>query len=265
MTRHPAFSIPCLIAVLLVAVFICPDANATWSVAAVNARTGTIGVAAASCSGGVHGIQTVIPGKGVVIVQAASSNEARQAAVALLREGVPLDTILAKISDPASGYSPQRQQYALLSSGAETRPRTYTGAEVPGAKGSVVADRFSVQANTMASDEVVAKTAAALGTADWADDLSMARALMRAMDAGAAAGGDRRCGKANSNTAFIVLHRKTDPENAPWVELAVNGLPPSTESGMAHLDRLFAQWLATGTDKPSTRTFVEPTVAASGK
>ena len=39
-----------------------------------------------------------------------------------------------------------------------------TGAEVPGAKGSVDADRFSVQANTMASDEVIARTAAALGT-----------------------------------------------------------------------------------------------------
>lgn len=264
MTRHPAFSIPC-IAVFLVTALISPHASATWSVATVNARTGTIGVAAASCSGGVYGIQTVVPGKGVVIVQAASSDEARQAAVALLRQGVPLDTILAKISDPASGYAPQRQQYALLSSGTETRPRTYTGAQVPGAKGSVGADRFSVQANTMVSDEVVAKTAAALGTADWPDDLSMARAIMRAMDAGAEAGGDRRCGKANSNTAFIALHRKTDPENAPWVELAVNGLPPGTESGMAHLDTLFAQWLATGTDQPSTRTFVEPAVAPPGK
>lgn len=265
MTRHPAYGIPCLIAVFLIAVFVSPDANATWSVAAVNARTGTIGVAAASCSGGVYGIQTVVPGKGAVIVQAASSNEARQAAVALLREGASLDTILAKISDPASGYAPERQQYALLSSGAEARPRTYTGAEVPDAKGSVVGDRFSVQANTMVSDEVAAKTAAALGAADWTDDLSMARALMRAMDAGADAGGDRRCGKANSNTAFIALHRKTDPESAPWLELAVNGLPAGTESGVAHLDALFAQWLATGTDHTSTRMFVEPAVAAPGK
>ena len=95
MTRHPAYSIP-FIAVFLVAAYISPDANATWSVAAINARTGTIGVAAASCSGGVYGIQAVVPGKGAVIVQAASSNEARQAAVALLRAGAPLDTILAK-------------------------------------------------------------------------------------------------------------------------------------------------------------------------
>lgn len=265
MANHLVYKVARAIALSLAAFFLSPQAHATWSVATVNARTGTLGVAAASCSGGVYGIQTVVPGKGVVIVQAASSNEARQAAVALLRQGVPLDTILAKISDPASGYAPQRQQYALLSSGAEARPRTYTGAEVPGAKGSMGGDRFSVQANTMASDEVVTKTAAALGTADWSDDLSMARALMRAMDAGAQAGGDRRCGKANSNTAFITLHRKTDPENAPWLELAVNGLPAGTESGMAHLDALFAQWMATGTEQPSTRKFVEPVVAAPGK
>ena len=265
MTRHPIFALPCLISVLLASACVSPDAHATWSVATVNPRTGTIGVAAASCSGGVYGIQAVVPGKGVVIVQAASSHEARQTAVALLREGVPLDTILAKITDPASGYAPQRQQYALLATGAEARPRTYTGAEVPGAKGSIGADHVSVQANTMVSDEVVAKTAAALGAADWPDDLSMARAIMRAMDAGAAAGGDHRCGKANSNTAFIGLYRKTDRKGAPWVELAVNGLAPGTDSGMAHLDALFERWLDADTGRASTQTFVVPAAVAPGR
>jgi uncharacterized Ntn-hydrolase superfamily protein len=93
----------------------------------------------------------------------------------------------------------------------------------------------------------------------------MARAIMRAMDAGAKAGGDRRCGKANSNTAFIGLYRKTDAQDAPWVELAINGLPPGTESGTAHLDTLFQQWLATGTGRTSTRKFVVPTIAAPGR
>lgn len=265
MTRNRPFALPRLIAVLLLVASVIPDAHATWSIATINPRTGTIGVAAASCSGGVYGIQTVVPGKGVVIVQAASSHQARQAAVAMLREGVPLDTILAKISDPASGYAPQRQQYALLSSGAEARPRTYTGVEVPDAKGSAGADHVSVQANTMASDDVVAKTASALGAADWLDDLSMARAIMRAMDAGATAGGDRRCGKANSNTAFIGLYRKTDPQDAPWVELAINGIAAGTDSGMTHLDALFEQWQSTGMDRASTRIFIVPAAVESGR
>lgn len=243
---------------LIAAVCAVPDARATWSVVTVNPRTGTIAVAAASCSGGVYGIQTVIPGKGAVIVQAQSNNDAREAAAKMLRENVPLDDILAKISDPASGYAPERQQYALLSSGADARARTYTGAEVPGAKGGIGRDHVSVQANTMVSDAVVAKTAAALGQADWPDDLAMARAVMRAMNAGAAAGGDRRCGKANSNTAFFVLYRKDDPQDSPWVELAINATPPGTDSGMAHLQTLFQSWLRTGTAKKSTRTFVVP-------
>jgi uncharacterized Ntn-hydrolase superfamily protein len=265
MTRNRLLAFRCLIAVFLVAGYTIADAHATWSIATVNSRTGTIGVAAASCSGGVYGIQAVVPGKGVVIVQAASNNDARGAAVAMLRKGVPLDTILAKITAPHSPYQPQRQQYALLSSGTDARPRSYTGAEVPGAKGTAGADHISVQANTLASEDAVAKILAALGKADWADDLAMARAIMRAMDAGAKAGGDRRCGKANSNTAFIGLYRKTDPPDKPWVELAINGLPPATESGMAHLGNLFQQWLGAGTGRASTRRFVTPAAEASGR
>lgn len=265
MIRNRLLALRCLIPVFFTTVHAAPDAHATWSIATVNPRTGTIGVAAASCSGGVYGIQTVVPGKGVVIVQAASNHDAREAAIAMLRKGVPLDTILAKISDPASGYLPQRQQYALLSSGTDARPRTYTGAEVPGAKGTAGSDHISVQANTLASEDAVAKTIAALGKADWPDDLAMARAIMRAMDAGAKAGGDRRCGKANSNTAFIGLYRKTDPQDKPWVELAINGLPPATESGMTHLGTLFQQWLATGTGRTSTRKFVTPTAVTSAR
>ncbi len=265
MSRNKAFAAPFLIATVLAGTCLSPSAHATWSVATVNPRTGTIGVAAASCSGGVYGIQAVVPGKGVVIVQAASNNDARQAAVALLRENVPLQTILAKIADPASGYQPERQQYALLSSDTQARPQTYTGAEVPGAKGSVVGDRFSVQANTMVSDEVVARTAAVLRAADWPDDLSMARAIMRAMEAGATAGGDRRCGKANSNTAFIGLYRKADQPDQPWVELAINGLAPDTESGVAHLHTLFEQWRVSGAHHASTRSFVVPGAMTSSR
>ncbi|MEJ1095103.1 MULTISPECIES: DUF1028 domain-containing protein [unclassified Pseudoxanthomonas] len=260
MTRNRLLALRCLIPFFFTAVY-APDAHATWSIATVNPRTGTIGVAAASCSGGVYGIQTVVPGKGVVIVQAASNHDAREAAVAMLRKGAPLDTILAKITAPNSDYQPQRQQYALLSSGTDPRPRTYTGAEVPGAKATAGADHISVQGNTLASEDAVAKTIAALGKADWPDDLAMARAIMRAMDAGAKAGGDRRCGKANSNTAFIGLYRKTDPQDKPWVELAINGLPAGTESGMAHLDGLFQQWVDNGTKRSSTRRFVVPSVA----
>jgi hypothetical protein len=62
--------------VLLLSAFLASTAaQATWSAAAVHAETGTIGVAAASCSYMVYGIAEVLPGQGVVIVQAVSSAE----------------------------------------------------------------------------------------------------------------------------------------------------------------------------------------------
>lgn len=246
-----------LLAVLLSCGVVFP-ASATWSILAIHPRTGTIGVAAASCSGGVFGIQSVAPGTGAVIVQAESSNEARSDAMKMLREGAPLDAILAKITDPSSGYAPERQQYAVLAGGTGDGPRAFTGKDVPGIKGSTSSRYVSVQGNTLASDKVIPDTVAALGQADWPDDLSMAHALMRALAAGAAAGGDRRCGSAGSNTAFISLHRATDPSNAPWVSLSVNRIPAGTASGTAELERFFAAWLRDGMQRPSTAIFVVP-------
>jgi uncharacterized Ntn-hydrolase superfamily protein len=246
-----------LLAILLSCGVVSP-ASATWSIVAIHPRTGTIGIAAASCSGGVFGIQAVAPGTGAVIVQAESSNDARSDAMKMLREGAPLDAILAKITNPSSGYAPERQQYAVLVHGADDGAQAFTGNEVPGIKGSTSSRYISVQGNTLASGEVIPDTVAALGQPDWPDDLSMAHALMRALAAGAAAGGDRRCGSAGSNTAFVSLHRTTDPSNAPWVSLSVNRIPAGTASGTVELERLFAAWLRDGMQRPSTAIFVVP-------
>ncbi len=233
-------------------------ASATWSVAAVN--PGTIAVAGASCSYMVYGIASVVPGKGVVIVQAASNAQARKDATAMLVAGAPLDDIIAKLTDPASGYEPAQQQYALLGVGKDARPRVYTGAEVEDTKGSAVSDHVSVQANTMVSDAVVRNTYAAPGKAKWSSDTAMASAVMRAMDAGASAGGDKRCGRVDSASAYIGLYKKDDPPGQPWLELY--GIEPGTASAMAHLDGLFTTWLGGAMRDRSTRLFVVPSAGS---
>lgn len=233
-------------------------ASATWSVAAINPETGTIAVAGASCSFMVYGIASVVPGKGVAIVQAASNADARGLAARLLKNGAPLDAIMAKLTDPASGFEPEQQQYALLGAGADARPRTYTGSAVEGAKGSASADHISVQANTMVSDAVVERTFAALGAANWPDDTAMARAVMRAMDAGADVGGDKRCGGSNSASAFIALHRNQETAGQPWLELVVYGIEPGKSSAMKRLDDAFDTWLRQRSKDQSTRVFLVP-------
>jgi len=235
-------------------------AHATWSVAAMNKKTGTIAVAGASCSYMVYGIAQVLPGKGVVIVQAASNENARAKAGAMLEQEQSLATILETITDTKSQFEPAQQQYALLSFSEFDKPLAFTGSEVSGAKASVSGPGYSIQANTMVSDEVVRKVAANLGEINWHSDLDMAKAVMRAMNAGAKAGGDSRCKGSNSTTAFISLHKKDNNPNLPWLTLTIFGMEAGTKSAMQSLNPIFNKWLKNETANPSTRSFVIPHV-----
>lgn len=232
--------------------------HATWSVATLNKKTGTIAVAGASCSYMVYGIAQVLPGKGAVIVQAASNEQARSKAVAMLEQDASLTTILESITDVGSAFEPAQQQYALLSFEEYATPLTFTGSEVSGAKGSVSGPGYSVQANTMVSDSVVANTAKALGAGDWSSDLDMARAVMRAMNAGAKVGGDSRCKGSDSTTAFISLYKRENNPNVPWLTLAIFGMEAGTRSAMGPLNQAFEHWIENDAANPSTRTFVIP-------
>jgi len=236
-------------------------AHATWSVASMNETTGTIAVAGASCSYMVYGIAQVLPGKGVVIVQAASNEGARAKAAEMLAQDASLSDVLATISDSNSQFEPAQQQYALLSFREFNQPKTFTGSDVSGAKGSISGPGYSVQANTMVSDEVVAQVAASLGKKKWRSDVEMAQTVMRAMNAGATVGGDSRCKGSNSTTAFVSLHKKEDNPNLPWLTLAIFGMEAGSQSAMQFLNPMFERWVKTETANPSTRSFVIPNVA----
>ncbi|MBU2225813.1 MAG: DUF1028 domain-containing protein [Gammaproteobacteria bacterium] len=245
---------------LLFLSLIAGKAQATWSVAAMNETTGTIAVAGASCSYMVYGIAQVLPGKGVVIVQAASNEGARAKAAEMLEQDASLSAVLATISDRNSAFEPAQQQYALLSFKEFNQPQTFSGSEVAGAKGSTSGPGYSVQANTMVSDDVVTQVAATLGKKKWQSDLEMAQTVMRAMNAGAKVGGDSRCKGSNSTTAFISLHKKEDNPNVPWLTLTIFGMEAGTQSAMQFLNPMFDRWVKTDMANPSTRSFVIPDV-----
>ena len=251
-----------LVAALATASLSMPAA-ATWSIAAINPDTATMAVAGASCSFMVYGIDTIVPGKGVVIVQAASNRDARQDAAAMMAAGEPFDAIMARITAAGSDYHPERQQYALLSLDGSQAPRQFTGDQVTGVKAAMASPRAVVQANTMASAEVVPRTFAALGGAKWSDDVAMAKTLMQAMNAGADAGGDKRCGQAGSASAFIKVQRKGDEDRQQWLTLVVYGLEPGSQSALARLNTLFDQWLHSGIHDRSTSVFMIPGAKAA--
>ena len=178
-------------------------AAATWSVIAVDARTGRVVVASATCvsqeslrgfpAKGLMDIQAiVVPGIGVAAAQAGvDRSRANQTLIyEELKEGTHPRLILDMLrADPDI----QRRQFGIVDmqgrsigfSGSGNRAASLAvQGQVPGTQ-----IYYSVQGNILASDAVVRNAARAL-EASGGDLLDR---VMAAMEAADAAGGDRRC------------------------------------------------------------------------
>jgi uncharacterized Ntn-hydrolase superfamily protein len=243
-------------ALVAFALLIAPASNATWSIVALNKETRTIAVAGASCSYMVYGIANVIPGTGVAVVQAASNAQARSVAASMMSDGKPLDVIMKRIQ--SEEYDPANQQYALLTFEEREKPLVFTGNEVEGSKGVHAGSGFSVQVNTMVSEDVLRDVVKRMTEAKWSTDAELAHTVMASLSAGASAGGDKRCEGSNSSSAFISLHKAEDHAQVPWLTLAVYGIEPGTQSAVDVLRKQLGQWLKEAQANPSTQVYVIP-------
>lgn len=172
--------------------------EATWSITAVDPHTRQVGIALASCVGGVDISATggLIPGLGVIAAQANTNPEARRVGMELLSSGATPTAVLNHIT--AEGFDPQ--PFLSWTSGRETRqcavvalegtPATFTGSRTMGWAGSVHGFGVSVQGNMLRGPRVAE---AALAAYERASACSLPDRLMLALEAGGAAGGDRRC------------------------------------------------------------------------
>lgn len=208
------------------------SASATWSIIAVDARTGRVVIASATCvpqaafrgfpAEGLMDIQAiVVSGVGVAAAQAGvDRTRANQRLVyEELRAGTDPRLILELLrEDPQF----QRRQFGIVD--MEGRAVGFSGSENGAAslssQGQVPGTEiyYSVQGNILASEAVVTRAAETLVTADG----DMLDKVMAAMEAADAAGGDRRCtceteprpdapcdGK-NAHVAYILA---ADPDN----------------------------------------------------
>jgi uncharacterized Ntn-hydrolase superfamily protein len=208
-------------------------ASATWSVIAVDIRTGRIVVASATCvaqgsllnfpSKGLMDVQAiVVPGIGVAAAQAGvDRTRANQRLVyEQLKAGTPPRLILDMLrADPDI----ERRQFGIVD--LQGRSIGFSGsgnsAASLSAQGQVPGTEiyYSVQGNILASSAVVTNAAQALESAEG----DIIDKVMAAMEAADAAGGDRRCtcesppipeapcdGK-NAHVAYILA---ADPEDA---------------------------------------------------
>ena len=177
--------------------------SATWSIVAIDARTGRIVVSSATCvaqaslerfpAEGLMDIQAVlVPGVGAAVAQARLDRSRRNQALIQreLAKGTAPERILVLLKqDPSMearqfGIVDLRGRAAGFSGTANGRFAVNRSGRVPGTD-----IYFAIQGNILASREVIEDAVRALAAADGA----LEDRVMYAMEAADAAGGDRRC------------------------------------------------------------------------
>ena len=212
---------------------IATPASATWSVIAVDQRTGQVVIASATCvaqerfagfpAEGLMDIQAIVlPGIGVAAAQAGvdATRENQQLIYREMTKGTAPEDILDLLrEDP----SIERRQFGIVD--LQGRCAGFSGddngAASLSAQGQVSGTGifYSVQGNILASDEVVHLAVAAFE----AENGTLADRVMAAMEAADRAGGDRRCTCASepvlpgvceyktSHVAYLLVADSSDP------------------------------------------------------
>lgn len=209
--------------------------NATWSVVAVDPRTKEVGVAGASCTDFVFGIAGIVPGKGVIVAQAMSNMAAKRIGMKMLLEGDSPREIIAAITKEGFDSNFSLQQYGIAALGFEGEPAAYTGTDTDDRKGAAQGYGVSVQGNTLPDARIIGKMLAAFESASKNSGMTLADRLMAALEAGAAGGGDSRCGQQKARSAFIIVAKSTDDVKSPLLRI---NIPGQEEGGANPIDLL---------------------------
>lgn len=212
-------------------------AFATWSVILIDPKTKEIGIAGASCTYNCYGIGKIVPGMGAIIVQAMSNNEAREKGVEMILAEASPEQIIQALQDPA--FDPEKQQYAVVTVKYFDNPRTYTGKATKTYNGALTANGVSVQGNTLTNENELELILAAVqkGRNDF---LHIADVLMHALETGANAGGDKRCGEQRATSAFIIVAKPGDRK--PFLNLNIFGQGKDGQNAVTMLRNKYEKW-----------------------
>jgi uncharacterized Ntn-hydrolase superfamily protein len=228
---------------ILIAGLIPSTASATWSIVILDPTTQRIGVAGASCTQYVYGIMGLLPGKGVLIAQAISSEPAIQEGMKLLAQGTSADSIWRTIGSPLFDPQLSIRQYALATLRGEVVQ--YTGSGTPDYHGDRRAPNVLVQGNTLPGPEVLDRVMAAIQSAQSAKR-SLEDVLMAGLQAGADAGGDKRCGAQRAMSSFLVVAGPDEPVGRPYLSIIVFGGDSAGVNAVDFLHTKFSEWKAAG-------------------
>ena len=188
----------------------------TWSIVARDA-SGALGVAIATRFFAVgalcpHGESTV----GALSTQALVNPFYGRHGLELLRSGLPAPEVVKRLTAPDEGRD-HRQLHIVDAAG---RIGQHTGGKCVGWCGAIAGDGFSVAGNMLANENVIRETARTFEQSKK----PFAERLIAALEAGEAAGGDKR-GKQSaallvfSTESYADLNLRVDDHAEPLAEL----------------------------------------------
>jgi len=252
----------------------------TWSVVGIDPETGDVGVAVASCvpTNG-DAVAALVPGMGAAATQAGFDVDNRNRVFAAIQEGLTAEEVILRVTDTGWDDQLERRQYGVVTmhdglvhvAGYTTplRQGISTGDDGSPRYAGVMADAshgVSSQGNTLESAEVVGAPLDAFRWEDPAGFNWLSDRLIRALEAGAVAGGDVRCNnesvRQTAAMAVILVARGGDEPyatesigmtdagtaNAPWLALSV-ATERFAENPLIELRRQYDEWRRTATDE----------------
>ena len=181
----------------------------TWSIIARDEATGRVGIAVATRFFAVGAmVPHIRTGVGAVASQAFINPLYGPQGLALLEAGLGAEETVGRLTAADAGRD-NRQLHAM---DREGRFAAYTGAACIDWCGHALRPTFSVAGNMLAGPAVLADT---IRTFEAQSALPFARRLIAAMQAGEAAGGDKR----GKQSAALLVH---DGEDYPLYDLRVD-------------------------------------------
>jgi uncharacterized Ntn-hydrolase superfamily protein len=198
---------------------------ATYSIAACDLEAGPWGVATQSKFLAVGSVVPwAEPEVGAIATQAYANPRYGPDGLALLREGLPADEVVARLTAADEGR--EHRQVGVVD--ARGHGATFTGAECMDWAGGIAGDRFAAQGNILVGQATVAALATSFAATSGRP---LAERLLECLAAAQAAGGDRR---GQQSAALLVVERdggyaglsdtlvdlRVDDHEAPVAELA---------------------------------------------
>ena len=189
----------------------------TWSIIARDPASGAFGVAIATRFFAAGALcPHAQSGAGVLSTQALVNPHYASEGLELLRTGVPAAEVVRRLTEPDEGRE-HRQLHVIDAAG---RIGQHTGSRCIDWCGAIAGESYSVAGNMLANERVIRDTARAYE----GSRTPFAQRLIEALEAGEAAGGDKR-GKQSaallvySTAQYPDLDLRVDDHPAPLAEL----------------------------------------------